>query len=514
MNILHMYIAILSLCSAISLSCCDTLIETNIERDKLIAENPIVVVIPSYNNSKWYELNLSSILNQRYANYRIIYVDDCSTDDTYNLVSAYIKEKHAENKVALIHNAVRKGALANTYASIHSCKNHEIIVMVDGDDWLAHDRVLEKINEVYADPKVWLTYGQFKVFPDNRIGECKQITSKIIKNNLYREWDWCSLHLRSFYAGLFKQIKLQDLLFDGTFFDVAGDMAMMFPMLEMSGGNFKFISDVLYMYNCDNPFNDHKKKLLRQMLCDKVVRSRKKYNRLREVPIGEKEYSYEVPILIFSDNRPVQLYAILESIEKYVKKANQIYVLYQVQDKKAEQVYQKINKIFSGIQLIACDGATYKAKTMQVLQQCSNTFILCMHDTVSFKNFIDIHQCIEQLEKTGAYAFYLSLGRNITKNSNLMRTLRLPPLVMLSNNICAWQFNFGEYEWRTPHTFNASIYRRSDLLAQFSEINFESLDTLEKMWDKCFFDFTDVGLCFDESKTTFLSSDNTIHMTL
>ncbi len=38
------------------------------------------IVIPSYNNIEYYERNLESILNQDYADYRVYYIDDASTD--------------------------------------------------------------------------------------------------------------------------------------------------------------------------------------------------------------------------------------------------------------------------------------------------------------------------------------------------------------------------------------------------------------------------------------------------
>ena len=36
---------------------------------------------------------------------------------------------------------------------------------MDGDDCVAHENVLAYINNVYQNPDVWLTYGQFAIFP-------------------------------------------------------------------------------------------------------------------------------------------------------------------------------------------------------------------------------------------------------------------------------------------------------------------------------------------------------------
>jgi glycosyltransferase involved in cell wall biosynthesis len=48
--------------------------------------NKFVFIIPSYNNSDWYEYNIKSIAKQHYDNWRAIYIDDASTDGTLKLL--------------------------------------------------------------------------------------------------------------------------------------------------------------------------------------------------------------------------------------------------------------------------------------------------------------------------------------------------------------------------------------------------------------------------------------------
>jgi len=268
---------------SILLICLSGLVSGDVCTDS-IAEKPIIVVIPSYNNSKWYEQNMYSVLHQNYSNYHIIYIDDCSSDDTYQLIKEYVEQQGCQNKVTLLRNPDRCGAMANIYVAVHACKDDYIMVLVDGDDWLIHGNVLSCVNRAYAQNDVWMTYGQFLFYPENRMGECKQIPEEIIQQNLFREYDWCSSHLRTFYAGLFKQIKMQDLMYNGKFFDVTWDRAFMYPMLEMAGQHSAFIPEILYAYNCDNPSNDFKTKLLEQINCCNLIRSMKKYEHLTVAP--------------------------------------------------------------------------------------------------------------------------------------------------------------------------------------------------------------------------------------
>ncbi len=224
-----------------------------------IIEKPMVIIIPSYNNEQWVEKNLKSVIAQDYSNYRIIYVNDKSDDQTLNKMYQTLLESQGPIDFRVINNTHRKGALANLYNAIHSCKDHEIVLTLDGDDWLANDQVLKKLNEVYSGTKpIWLTYGSFLYFPAGYVADLIAIPEEVIKNNAFRRFRHVQSHLRTFYAGLFKKIKIEDLLCNGEFFTMTWDWAMMFPMIEMAGERHFFITDVLYVYNRLNPINDDK----------------------------------------------------------------------------------------------------------------------------------------------------------------------------------------------------------------------------------------------------------------
>lgn len=246
----------------------------------LVEQKELVVVIPSYNNSQWYVRNLDSVFAQEYENYRVIYIDDVSPDNTANLVQEYLIERGLTQKCTLIKNSERTGALSNIYNAIHSCDDNVIIVCLDGDDWLKHNGVFERINQAYQTEDIWLTYGQFEHYPSGQPGFCKNIPPKIIKKNNCREYRWRTSHLRTFYAGLFKCIKLEDLMEQGSFFVVTWDMAILFPMLEMAGERIKFIDEILYVYNEATPLNDWKIRAREQARCEAVIRGLPKYTSL------------------------------------------------------------------------------------------------------------------------------------------------------------------------------------------------------------------------------------------
>lgn len=253
---------------------------TQENQTKSIDEKEIVVVIPSYNNAAFYKQNLDSVFSQFYEDFRVIYIDDNSSDDTYNLVKEYSEKNNLWQRLEIIRNGKRRGALANLYDAIHSISDHAIVVTLDGDDWFAHQQVLERVNYYYQDSSVWMSYGCYMVFPDQTIGAWRPIPEAIIKINAFRESEWLSTHLRTFYAKLFKLVKKEDLLFEDEFFQVTWDMAFMFPMLEMAAFHSKHIPEIMYVYNQSNPINDYKIRLEQVIKMDRLIRSRKKYEPL------------------------------------------------------------------------------------------------------------------------------------------------------------------------------------------------------------------------------------------
>lgn len=245
-----------------------------------LREKKIAVLVPSFNNKEWYKQNLDSIFAQKYENFFIIYIDDCSPDGTGDLVEKYIQEKGQENRVILIKNEERKHGLANRYKGVYLCDDDTIIVDCDGDDRLAHPRVLSTINKIYSTKSVWMTWGSYIHQSDASQGFSKPIPQSVFLENSFREHVWSSSHLRTYYAALFKKIKYEDLLFEGKFFRSATDLAVMFPMHEMAGHRAKFIKKTLYVYNDLNPLNLSKVNRDFQIQMEMEIRQKPKYEKL------------------------------------------------------------------------------------------------------------------------------------------------------------------------------------------------------------------------------------------
>ncbi|GAI92544.1 unnamed protein product, partial [marine sediment metagenome] len=125
-------------------------------------EKRFVIIIPSYNNECWCIQNIESAVHQGYNpnKFRVIFIDDCSRDNNYNLVKNYVEQNNLESRVTLIRNKQRIGGCANIHRAVHMCDDDEICLILDGDDWFPDATVLTFLNKVYQED-VWMTYGQY-----------------------------------------------------------------------------------------------------------------------------------------------------------------------------------------------------------------------------------------------------------------------------------------------------------------------------------------------------------------
>ena len=155
-------------------------------------QNKFKIVIPSYNNEKWVEYNTASIISQTYKNYDVLYINDKSTDNTPELIKN-IKEKYNLENWTILNNPenMQRGYNVNPNAP-HIIdfmdSEDDILMFVDGDDWLINDKVLENLNNYYNQNDPWMTYGGMYCWPSNQKAHPQntEYSDHVHNNKLYR----------------------------------------------------------------------------------------------------------------------------------------------------------------------------------------------------------------------------------------------------------------------------------------------------------------------------------------
>jgi hypothetical protein len=134
--------------------------------------------------------------------------------------------------------------LANLWPLWQSLPDDEIIVWLDGDDYLATEHALEVVARAHAGGAL-ATYGQF-VWHDGSIGFAGPV------GNNPRAEPWRATHLRTFRAGLAKRIREEDLKMPDGQWTFITDQPVMLAVVEMAGANAVFVPNVLCVYTVLN----------------------------------------------------------------------------------------------------------------------------------------------------------------------------------------------------------------------------------------------------------------------
>ena len=245
------------------------------------------IIIPAYNVEDWIQNALISVLNQDYDDFECIITDDCSTDNTVQIIKDFIDDNELSEYFILYENVERKYALHNIHMMIQemNAEDEDVIVCLDGDDWLNGVDVLSRLNEIYEEEDCWLTYGSYVVYPSGQDSSfhVSAYPKEILESGDFKkDPEWRASHLRSFKYTIARRLEKEDLADeDGNYYPVSWDQAVMFPLMEMACERVHFVPDILYVYNDDNPINVHKVDRQKQIdTAEKIRKSHPKKDRV------------------------------------------------------------------------------------------------------------------------------------------------------------------------------------------------------------------------------------------
>ena len=104
----------------------------------------ITVIIPFYNVEKYLGECLESVINQTYSNLEIICVNDCSPDNSIEIVEKYIQK---DTRIQIIKHETNKGLGAARNTGIKNTTG-KYIYFIDSDDFIDLNYIEELYNSI------------------------------------------------------------------------------------------------------------------------------------------------------------------------------------------------------------------------------------------------------------------------------------------------------------------------------------------------------------------------------
>ncbi len=236
----------------------------------------VSVIIPVYNVEKYLEQCLDSVINQTLKDIEIICINDCSTDNSLEIMQAYATK---DSRIKIIDFKKNKGVATARNEGIKLAKG-TYIGFVDSDDWVDLD-FYEKMHNAAHTNNSDLVKGSIKLYKINSISDFPEGAEYKTKTKfMYAQYFWSGLYKHDF-------IQKNNLYFDNLIY--SQDRLFVFKAVHLAN-NFNKIDTTFYHYRkredsaTTGDFTDKKWLCYSKAILDIL-------NYLNQIPINQDEYA-------------------------------------------------------------------------------------------------------------------------------------------------------------------------------------------------------------------------------
>ncbi len=213
---------------------------------------------------------------------------------------------------------------------------------------------------------------------------------------------------------------------------------------------------------------------------------------------------YKADLVVFSYDRPLQLFSFLESADRYITGLGEVQVIYRASSSDYAHAYDQVKAAFSHV-TFKMQGdkpkEDFKPLTLSSTFGTPHAYVLFAVDDIIVKDYVSVEECISLLEETQAYAFYLRMGRNLDECYTLKCPQSLPIMREVKSGVYAWCFAQGQADWQYPHSVDMTLFRKKDIKSAFEALNYTSPNVLEANWAGLGLRLLHKhGLCYAQSK--------------
>ena len=216
--------------------------------------NPFVsVIIPNYNHARYLPERLESVLGQTYQNFEVIILDDCSTDDSRDVIEQYRTNSHVSQ---IVYNEENIGRVFKQWKKGLNLAKGVLLWIAESDD-KCETTFLERLVQSFQEhPALSLAFSKSLLFND--AGKTWIMDPKGLKDGIYESDAFISTYMSrscpmlNASACLFSRKAFDKIDDRYTEFHCSGDK--MFWTLISEQGRIAFIDERLnhYRKHCEN----------------------------------------------------------------------------------------------------------------------------------------------------------------------------------------------------------------------------------------------------------------------
>ncbi len=148
----------------------------------------VSIIMPNYNCEKFLEETISSVINQTYKNWELLIVDDCSTDNSVEVIKSYCNK---DDRIKLFINEKNSGAAASRNWALREATGKWIAFLDSDDLWLSEK--LEKQLAFMTENEYLFSFTKYR-----QIDEQSQPTGRVVigpKKISQKKMKYCCCYL-------------------------------------------------------------------------------------------------------------------------------------------------------------------------------------------------------------------------------------------------------------------------------------------------------------------------------
>lgn len=169
----------------------------------------VSIVMPNYNGEKYLKATIESVLAQTYTNWELLFVDDCSTDNSIKIIEGFAKQ---DKRIFLIRQKENKGVAHARNVGIAEARG-EYIALLDSDDIWEKEKI-EKQKRLMEEENASIAYCSYD-FIDDEGKKIKKTFKVPCETNFKKMLTSCAI---SCSTGMFEAQLLKAHPFNGKYY--------------------------------------------------------------------------------------------------------------------------------------------------------------------------------------------------------------------------------------------------------------------------------------------------------
>ena len=126
----------------------------------------VSVIVPNYNHAPFLKRRLDSVFNQTFQDFEVIILDDCSSDNSKDIIEEY---RNCSQISHIVYNDINSGSPFKQWAKGFDLAQGEYIWIAESDDWADLNFLEETVQRIKANDVNLVFTNSFIVTHDKQI---------------------------------------------------------------------------------------------------------------------------------------------------------------------------------------------------------------------------------------------------------------------------------------------------------------------------------------------------------